>query len=128
MSTSAPPYLDCFIFPILRIHLDKYRNVAEQVAAVWKEYGALSYQEYLGDELHLEGTRSYVEAVELKTDEVVVVGWVVFPSKGVREEANKRVPEDPRMARIVGPLVDPERMIFDASRMIYGGFTPLVQR
>lgn len=120
-------YVDVYFFPIHEDHIDQYKEVAQQVGAIWKEYGALSYQEFVGDDLQLKGVRSFVEAVGLKDNEVVIVGWVAFPSEEVRIEANKRVPEDPRMAKLVGPLVDPNRMVFDASRMIYGGFKPLVQ-
>jgi uncharacterized protein YbaA (DUF1428 family) len=31
------------------------------------------------------------------------------------------------MKELVAPLTDPERLIFDAGRMVYGGFQPLVQ-
>jgi len=121
-----PNYIDGFVFPIAKQHLEAYQAIAEQVADIWKEHGALSYQEYLGDDLSLKGTRSFTTAVEAKEDEAVIFGWVVFPSKEVRDLANAKVPEDPRMADIVGPLVDPARVIFDAERMVYGGFKPLV--
>lgn len=120
-------YIDGFVFPISRAHLTEYANIAEQVAMVWKEYGALAYFEYMADDLSLEGTRSFAEVVQLKADEVAVFGWVVFPSKETRDKANQQVPNDPRMAELVAPLVDPERTIFDASRMVYGGFKPLVR-
>jgi len=120
-------YIDGFVFPIPRIHLNEYKSVAEKVANIWKEHGALAYFEYVGDDLKLEGTRSLIEAVDLKEDEVVVFGWVVFPSKETRDLANKQVPNDPRMSALVGPLTDPKRLIFDASRMVFRGFQPLVQ-
>lgn len=120
-------YIDGFVLPIPRIHLDEYKNVAEQVAVIWREYGALAYHEFIGDDLHLEGTRSFIDAAEVKEDEVVVFGWVVFPSKEVRDSANAKVPNDPRMNELVAPLLLPERLIFDAGRMVYGGFQPLVQ-
>ncbi len=120
-------YIDGFILPIRRAHLEEYKQVAEKVAEVWKEYGALSYFEYVGDDLTLEGIRSFIEATDAKEDEVIIFGWVVFPSKEVRDQANAQVPKDPRMADLVGPLVDPSRLIFNASRMVYGGFKPLVQ-
>ena len=119
-------YIDGFVFPIPRVHLEEYKGVAEQVAAIWKEHGALEYFEYVGADLHLEGTRSFTDAVELKADEVVIFGWVLFPSEEVRKRANQQVPNDPRMAELVAPLMDPVKMIFDASRMVYGGFQPLV--
>lgn len=120
-------YIDGFVFPVPRIYLIEYKNVAEKVAEIWIEYGALSYFEYVGDDLKLEGTRSFIELVDLKEDEIIVFGWVVFPSKEIRDRANKQVPADSRMAELVTPLTDPKRMIFDAKRMIYGGFQPLVQ-
>lgn len=119
-------YIDGFTFPIPRLHLDEYKRVAEQVAAIWKEHGALEYHEYVGADLHLEGTRSFVDAVESKEEEVVVFGWVLFPSREIREQANLEVPNDPRMTDLVSPLMDPAKLIFDASRMVYGGFQPLV--
>lgn len=119
-------YIDGFVLPIPRAHLSEYQRIAQQVAGIWKEYGALAYYEFVGADLHLEGTRSFASVVDLKEDEAVVFGWVVFPSKAVRNRANKQVPNDARMAALVGPLTDPKRLIFDAARMIYGGFEPLV--
>jgi len=120
-------YIDGFVLPVPRAHLDQYKGLAEKVANIWKEYGALAYFEYVGEDLKLEGTRSFIEVVDLKKDEVVVFGWAVFPSKAVRDRANREVPNDPRMAKIIGPLTDPKRLIFDAERMVYGGFQPLVE-
>jgi uncharacterized protein YbaA (DUF1428 family) len=101
--------------------------VAEKVAEIWKEYGALAYFEYVGEDLKLEGTRSFIDVVNLKEDEVIIFGWVIFLSKEIRDTANKQVSTDSRMAELVAPLTDPKRLIFDAERMVYGGFQPLVQ-
>jgi len=120
-------YIDGFVLPIPRIHLNEYKNVAEKVAEIWKEYGAVAYFEYVGEDLKLEGTRSFMDVVDLKEDEVVIFGWVIFPSKEIRDSANKQVPADSRMAELVAPLTDPNKLIFDAGRMVYGGFQPLVQ-
>ncbi|XOV77363.1 MAG: DUF1428 domain-containing protein [Aestuariibacter sp.] len=120
-------FIDGFFFPVRRIHLNEYKSVAEKVAEIWQEYGALAYCEYVGEDLNLEGTRSFTEVVDLKEDEVIVFGWVVFPSKETRDLANKQVPNDPRMAELVAPLTDRKRVIFDAERMVYGGFRALHQ-
>ncbi|MEX2477555.1 MAG: DUF1428 domain-containing protein [Gracilimonas sp.] len=122
-----PNYIDGFVLPVPRIHLNEYRSVAEKVAEIWKEYGAIAYFEFVGDDLSLEGTKSFIETVDAKEDEEIVFGWVVFPSKKIRDLANKKVPTDPRMKELVAPLTDAEKLIFDASRMTYGGFKPLVQ-
>ena len=119
-------YIDGFVFPVPRIHLEEYKEVATAVAEIWKEHGALAYYEYVGDTTALEGTRSFADFVEAKRDEVVIFGWVVFDSRETRDLANARVASDPRMTELVAPLTDPSRMVFDASRMVYGGFEGLV--
>ena len=120
-------YIDGFVFPIPRIYLTEYKQTAGKVAEIWKEYGAIAYFEFIGDDLNLEGTKSFVEFVDAREDEEIVFGWVIFPSKEIRDSANKKVPEDPRMTELVAPLTQPEKLIFDVSRMVYGGFKPLVQ-
>jgi len=119
-------YVDAFALPVPRAHLDEYRRVAEKVAGIWKANGAIQYVEFVGDDLVLDGTRSFIDVLDLKEDEVAVFGWVLFPSKEIRDLANKQVPNDPEMAELVDPLTDPDRLIFDASRMVYGGFLSLV--
>ncbi|GAB5472657.1 MAG: DUF1428 domain-containing protein [Maribacter sp.] len=120
-------YIDGFVLPIPRTYLHEYKNVAEKIAEIWKEYGALAYFEYVGEDLKLEGVRSFVEVVDLKESEVIVFGWVVFPSKAIRERANKQVPTDSRMTELVAPLINPKKLIFDTERMVYGGFQLLIQ-
>lgn len=120
-------YIDGFAFPIPKKHLHEYQKVAAKVAEIWKEYGAITYKEFVGDDMNLEGTKSFLEAIEVKDDEVVVFGWVVFPSKEIRIDANKKVPKDSRMTELVAPLMNPQNLIFDARKMVYGGFLPLVQ-
>jgi len=127
MSDKLTEYIDGFVFPIPRIYLNEYKNVAEKVAEIWREYGALAYYEYVGEDLNLEGTRSFIEVLDIKDDEVIVFGWVVFPSKETRDLANEQVPNDSRMSDLVAPLTQSTRLIFDATRMVYGGFQPIVQ-
>ena len=120
-------YIDGFVLPIPKNHLDEYQRIATRVAEIWKEHGALSYAECVSDDFSLDGVQSFPEAIQAKEDEVVVFGWVVFPSKGVRDSANLNVPKDPRMADLVAPLTQSDKLIFDASKMVYGGFKVLVQ-
>jgi uncharacterized protein YbaA (DUF1428 family) len=120
-------YIDGFVLPIPRIYLDEYKKAAEKVAQIWKEYGAIAYFEFVGDDLTLEGTKSFIQTVGAKEDEEIVFGWVVFPSKKIRDLANKEVPSDPRMTELIAPLTNPNKLIFDGSRMVYGGFQSLVR-
>ena len=119
-------YIDGFVLPVPRIYIDEYKKVAEKVADIWKEHGAIAYFEFVGDDMYLKGTRSFIETVDVKEDEKIVFGWVVFPSKEIRDLANKKAPLDPRMTELIVPLTNPKKLIFDASRMAYGGFKPLI--
>lgn len=119
-------YIDGFVFPIATKYLAEYKSVAEKIAKVWNEYGALAYTECVGDNLNMEGTRSFKESINATADETIIFGWLVFESKEARNIAHKKVAEDPRMADLVAPLVNPEKMIFDAGRMCFGGFKSFV--
>ncbi|MFT5676240.1 MAG: hypothetical protein ACI808_002181 [Paraglaciecola sp.] len=120
-------YIDGFVFPIPRDRLNEYLLVVQAVADIWKEHGALDYLEYVGDDLDREGTRSFTDLVAATEDESIVFGWVVFNSREARDLANEKVATDPRMADLIGPLIDPTNPVFDAERMAYGGFQSLVQ-
>lgn len=124
---SMTNYIDGFVFPINKIYLDEYKGIADRVAEIWKEYGALAYFEYVDDGLKIEGTRPFDTLVTISTDETIVFGWMVFDSRETRDHAHKKVAADARMVDLVAPLMD-HRLIFDASRMVYGGFKPLVTK
>ena len=120
-------YVDGFVLPIPRAHLDLYRDIANVVATIWKEHGALAYYEYVGDDIHLEGTRSFHELAGAKEDEAIIFGWTVFDSRKSRDRINELVVNDPRMTDLIAPLTDPNKLIFDFGRMIFGGFQPIVE-
>ena len=116
-------YIDGFVLPVARDRLNEYKLLVEAAAEIWKEHGALDYREYVGDDLRLEGTRSFTDLVAATEDETIVFGWVVFDSREARDLANKKVAADPRMA----DLIDSSNSGFDAKRMAYGGFRSLVR-
>ena len=59
-------------------------------------------------------------SVQCLPDETVVFSWIIWPSRQVRDEAQKKVMADPRMQPDANP------MPFDGKRMIYGGFQILL--
>ena len=114
-------YIDGFVLPVSRDHLDDYRRLVEAVAEIWKEHGALDYREYVGDDMNLEGTRSFTDLAAATEEDAVIFGWAVFESRAARDSANEKVAADPRMADLIKSLGSG----FDARRMAYGGFEPL---
>ena len=115
-------YIDGFVFPIPRDRLSEYKRLAQAAAEIWKEHGALRYWEYVGDDLKLEGTRSFTDLLAATEEETIVFGWVVFDSREARDLANEKVAVDPRMAELMAS----SNSGFDAKRMAYGGFQLLV--
>jgi len=51
-----------------------------------------------------------------------VFAWITFKSRAHRDRVNAKVMKDPRLAS----MMDPKSMPFDVKRMVYGGFTVLV--
>ena len=123
IETSMAHYIDGFILPISQNRLDEYKRLVEAVAEIWKEHGALDYREYVGDDLILEGTRSFTDLVAGTAGEAIVFGWVEFDSREARDLANEKVAADPRMMG----LFNSSNSGFDAARMAYGGFQSFVR-
>ena len=115
-------YIDGYAFPIPRDRLDNYKQLAEQVARIWKEYGALEYSEYVGDDLNIEGVGNFPDLLSATEDDVIVFGWVAFESRESRDRAHAKVASDPRM----NELVESADSGFEAHRMACAGFRSLV--
>jgi uncharacterized protein YbaA (DUF1428 family) len=113
-------YVDGFVLAVPKSNLETYKNMARQCMAIWKEFGATEYVECVGDDTPYGELTSFPRAVQAKEDEVVVFSWVVYPDKATREAANKKIMEDPRLKTMM------TKTPFDAKRMIYGGFQPMM--
>ena len=114
-------YVDGFVAAVPTANRDAYIQHAEQAAALFKEFGALSVIECWGDDVP-EGTlTSFSMAVKREANETVVFSWVTWPSRAVRDAGWQQVMADPRMNSANNP------MPFDGKRLIYGGFQMIVQ-
>ena len=61
--------------------------------------------------------------VASKAGETIVFAYVVFKSRAHRDRVNRKVLKDPRLA----DMMDPAAMLIDGKRMVYGGFTSIVE-
>lgn len=113
-------YVDGFILAVPKANKETYKEHAKKSADVFKEFGALSVVECWGDDVPEGKQTSFPMAVKCKEDEQVCFGWIVWPSREIRNEAMKKAMEDPRMSPESNP------MPFDGQRMIYGGFETVV--
>ena len=58
--------------------------------------------------------------MQAKDDEIVVFSWMVWPDKATADAGAQKMRTDPRMKEMGD-------MPFDGKRMIYGGFTPILE-
>ena len=115
-------YVDGFLLAVPKDRLDDYKQIAETAAELFMEWGATSYMEAVADDVPYGELTSFPRAVMAKEGEVVIFSYITYPSKEVRDAAQKKMMEDERMQ----PMM--ETMPFDGKRMIFGGFKALVER
>lgn len=118
-----PNYVDGFVLPIPKKNAAAYRAIARKAGKIWREHGALEYRECIADDVKPGKQTSFPQAVKLKGNEVVWFSWIVYKSRRHRDQVNKKVMNDPRIAKMGGPADMP----FDAKRMIFGGFKVMVE-
>jgi len=118
-------YVDLFALPLPKKNLAKYRRMAEFFAKLIKEYGALEYREFVGDDLHPKGGTPFTKNIKLKKGEVLIGAYVVYPSRARRDRANKKLMADPRIKKSMEEWS--QNPLFDMKRMLYGGFKTIVR-
>lgn len=115
-------YVDGFVLPVPTKNLAAYRKMARAGGKIWREHGALEFRECVGDDMDVSMGLSFPKAIKPRKGETVMFSFIVFKSRAHRNQVNKKVVNDPRLAK----MCDPKAMPFDLSRMIYGGFKVLV--
>jgi uncharacterized protein YbaA (DUF1428 family) len=114
-------YIDFVVTPVPKKRLKEYRALCRKSAAIWKKYGAIAYAECLADDVKPGKVTSFPQSVALKKNEVVGTAMITFKSKAHRAAVWKKVMKDPFMANY-----DMKSAPFDAKRMFFGGFKPVV--
>jgi uncharacterized protein YbaA (DUF1428 family) len=118
------PYIDGFVLAVPTASKQKFIDHANLANPYFKEQGAIRILECWADDVPDGKVTDFRKAVQAKDDETVVFSWVEWPDKATRDAA---------MARMMDPAQSDERMSqeknpmpFDGKRMIFGGFTPVV--
>jgi uncharacterized protein YbaA (DUF1428 family) len=109
-------YVDGFVVAVPKPKIEAYKEFARTAGAIWKEHGALSVVECIGDDVPYGELTSFPRAVQAKDDEIVIFSWIVYESRPQRDAVVAKVMADPRLKR------DMSEMPFDGKRMIFGGF------
>jgi uncharacterized protein YbaA (DUF1428 family) len=113
-------YVDGFVIPVPKDKLDAYKDLARLCAGVWKEHGAITTVECVGEDVPYGKLTSFPRAVQAADNEVIVFSWIVYESRAGRDACMEKVMADPRMESVM------KNPPFDGTRMIFGGFAPFL--
>ena len=114
-------YIDGFIIAVPKVNKQKFIEHAKHGDSVFIENGAKRVLECWGDDVKDGKLTDFRRAVQAKDDEVVVFSWIEWPDKPTRDAAMTKVMSDSRLS----PQDNP--MPFDGKRMIFGGFSPVLE-
>ena len=114
-------YIDAYVLPVHKDRIEEYKAVARKSASLWKEYGAIGYVESVADDAPVGTLTSFPRSVLAKDDETVILSWILYPSRAIRDEAAKKMMADPRMKEMM------DTMPVDGERMIFGGFEAFIE-
>src|SRR4029453_1505223 len=112
-------YVQGFIAAVPAASKETYRKHALKAATLFKDYGATRVVETWGEDVPDGKVTDFKQAVKAKPNEVVVFSWIEYPSKAVADSAHEKKMSDSRMKDIGD-------MPFDGQRMIFGGFTTIL--
>ncbi len=111
-------YVNGAVIPVPTANKDAYIAKSLEMAAIFKDHGALQVVDCWGDMVPDGKLTSFPMAVKCAPDETVVFSWITWPSKEVANAGMQKAMADPRMSSGAMP--------FDASRMIFAQFEMIV--
>ncbi len=122
-------YIDGFVIAVPTANKQKFVAHAKMGDSVFIELGALRVIECWGDDVNDGKVTDFRKAVQAESNETVVFSWIEWPDKSTRDAAMKTMTDWMNNPKQADPRMDPEKnpAPFDGSRLIYGGFSPLVE-
>lgn len=113
-------YIQGFIVPCPESDKQAYKDVAEKFWEIAKDHGAQEHVEAWEADVPDGKQTDFRKAVNLADGEKVVFSWVIWPDKATADASHEKLMADPRMEKMGTD------MPFDAKRMIWGGFEPII--
>ncbi len=111
-------YVNGAVLPVPTANKDAYIAKSLEMAAIFKDHGALQVVDCWGDMVPDGKVTSFPLAVKCEPDETVVFSWIIWPSKAAADAGMQKAMSDERMSA--------SGMPFDASRMIFAQFEMVV--
>jgi uncharacterized protein YbaA (DUF1428 family) len=118
-------YVDGFVLAVPSANKEKFIAHAKKANSVFMELGATRVLECWGDNVPEGKVTDFHRAVQANDDETIVFSWIEWPDKATRDAAMSKMGEMMKSDDRMNPEKNP--MPFDGKRMIFGGFTPVVE-
>ncbi len=117
-------YFDGFLIAVPTAKKQDFIDHAKKADGFFIEQGALRVVECWGDDVPSGKLTDFLKAVHAKDDETVVFSWVEWPDKATRDRVGEMMQDMSKADDRINPEKNP--MPFDGARLIYGGFSPVV--
>lgn len=117
-------YIDGFVIAVPTANKQKFIDHAKKGDSLFIELGATRIVECWGDDVKDGKLTDFRRAVQAKDDETVVFSWIEWPDKKTRDACMSRIEELMKTDDRMNPETNP--MPFDGKRMIYAGFSPVL--
>ena len=112
-------YVNGYVIPVPAEKKASFTSAMRVFVEVAKDFGAIEIFENWELEVPDGKVTDYRRAVNARPGEKIVFSWVVWPDRETGARAHEGMWTDPRMENI-------EEMPIDSTRMIMGGFEPLL--
>ena len=118
-------YIDGFIIAVPTAKKEAFIEHASMGDSVFTDFGAKRVVECWADDVPDGNVTDFKKAVQAKEDESVVFSFIEWPDKETRDTAMNTMMSEGFSDDRLDPEKNPPP--FDGSRLIYGGFRPIVE-
>lgn len=111
-----------FITSVKPERLEDYKKLAEKMADLWIEHGALEIQEFIGESTPYGKVTSYPRAVNADENDIIITGFVRFAKEEDKAIIMDKIMSAPDMQEMF------QNAPMDGANMIFGEFNQLLER
>ena len=118
-------YIDGFVLAVPTANKQKFVEHAERIDTIFTDLGATRVVECWADDVPEGEITDFGKDVQATADESVVFSWIEWPNRETRDAAMKTMMSDDFKDERMDMEKNP--MPFDGTRLIFGGFKPVVE-
>ena len=118
-------YIDGFVIAVPSANKQQFIEHAKLGDSVFIDFGATRVIECWEDDVPDGKVSDFRKAVNAEADESVVFSWIEWPNKATRDAGMQKMMSKDFSDERINPRTNP--MPYDGKRLIFGGFTPIVE-